>query len=227
MAFRWFKRLFKTQSNTQALDSNQSLNHSITQTNTQTTSSSEPIEIEKESLQLGVAAGYTGRFIQDIHTTLNRIETLMPSKDWLVTQLREQFSQHEENEQKRFETLANALNTIHSISIEAPEPVRAKLLDTLSTAESKLGLSNRMKELVQLVKYSGKINYPDLAKKMNLTESGFRSLLSMTLRRTDEVEKFEQNNRKWVRYKKSNASSVQSSVNPDQNQSNEQSSIDY
>jgi hypothetical protein len=228
MVFQWFKRLFK---NKQALDSTQSLTQSLnqanTQTNTQPSDSSEPIEIEKESLQLGVAAGYTGRFIQDIHTTLNRIETLMPSKDWLVMQLREQFSQHEENEQKRFETLVNALNTIHSISIEAPEPVKARLLDTLSTAESRLGLSNRMKELVQLVKYSGEVSYPDLAKKMDLTESGFRSLLAMTLRRTNEVEKFERDGRKWLRYKKSDALSVQSSANPNHNQSNEQSNTNY
>jgi len=237
MVFDWFKRLFK---NKQALVSIQTNKQTNTQTNKQalaiesTTESSleppaePPIELEKESLQLGIAGGLTGRFIRDIDKTLNRIETLMPSKDWLTIQLHEQFSQHEQNEQKRFETIVNALNTLHSISIEAPEPVKTRLIDEIHTVESRLGLSKRMKELIQLLKYSGEASYADLAKKMDLTESGFRSLLAMTLTRTNEIEKFERDNRKWLRckqtYKQTGDSNVQTDVSSVETETNKQTS---
>ncbi len=210
MAFDWFKRLFALNTQTNK------------QTNTQTNEQAQPIEIDKDSLQLGLAGGVTGRFIRDIDSTLNRIETLMPSKDWLTIQLQEQFTQHEENEQRRFETIVNALGTLHSISVEAPEPVRTQLLDTIRTVEAKLGLSKRMQELIQLVRYSGEASYHDLAQKMGLTESGFRSLLAMTLTRTNEIEKFERDNRTWLRYRQSNASNTQSSASSEDNQTNTQ-----
>jgi len=227
MVFDWFKRLFK---NKQALVSIQTNKQTNTQTNEQalTTESAiePPIELEKESIQLGIAGGLTGRFIHDIDKTLNRIETLMPSKDWLTIKLHEQFSQHEQNEQKRFETMVNALNTLHSISIEAPEPVKTRLIEEIHTVESRLGLSKRMKELIQLLKYSGEASYSDLAKKMDLTESGFRSLLAMTLTRTSEIEKFERDNRKWLRckqaYKQTGNSNVQTSASSVETATNKQ-----
>ena len=221
MAFDWFKRLIKhssTQARTQALDLN---NQASTQTSTHArTEPYEPssIELNKESVQLGLAAGFTGRSIYDINTTLNRIETLMPSKDWLTIELSEHFRHHEENEQRRLETIITALNSIHSISLEAPEPLKTKLLDRISKAEGNLGLSNRMRELIQMVKYYKEVNYSDLAQKMNLTESGLRSLLTMTLRRTNEIEKFERDNRKWLKYKQDSALSTQSSVQTSEHQ---------
>lgn len=212
MAFNWFKRLFKqssTQSRTQALT--QALD-SINQTNTHalTHAPEDSIELEKESLHLGLAAGYTGRSIHDINSSLSRIENLMPSKDWLVIQLDEHFRNHESNEQRRFEAVVNALNSMHSISLEAPEPIKTQLLDKITDAETSLGLSNRMKELVQLVRHYGEVNYFELAQKMDLTESGLRSLLAMTIRRTSEIEKFDKDNRKWLRYKQTSSSSTQS-----------------
>ena len=227
MAFNWFKRLLKNQSSTQALDLNtQTLKQTSTHASTQadkpvsidSESEKSSIGFEKESLQLGLAAGYTGRSIHDIHSSLARIETLMPSKDWMLIQLDEHFREHEENEKRRLETLLHALNSLHSISLEAPEPVKTKLLDKITVAESSLGLSNRMKELVQIVKYYNEINYFDLAQKMNLTESGLRSLLTMTFRRTSELEKFDRDNRKWLRYKQNGALSVQTSVPTTENQ---------
>ncbi len=219
MVFDWFKRLFK---NKQALDLIQTNKQTNTQTNEQTPPIESPIELEKESIQLGIAGGLTGRFIHDIDKTLNRIETLMPSKDWLTIQLHEQFSQHEQNEERRFETMVNALNTLHSISIEAPEPLKTRLIDEIHTVESRLGLSKRMKELIQLLKYSGEASYSDLAKKMDLTESGFRSLLAMTLTRTNEIEKFERDNRKWLRCKQTGDLNVQTSVSSVETTTNKQ-----
>lgn len=221
MAFDWFKRLLKHQASTQALDSSkQASTQTSTHASAQTYESSS-IDLDKESVQLGLAAGYTGRSIHDINSSLNRIETLMPSKDWITIELSEHFHHHEDNEQHRLETILTALNSLHSISLEAPEPVKTKLLDKLHTTESSLGLSNRMKELIQVIKLYGEVNYSDLAQKMNLTESGLRSLLVMTLRRTDEIEKFEKDNRKWLRYKKSSASSVQASTQASDSSTNQ------
>jgi len=197
MVFEWFKRLFK---NNQALDSS---GQASTQTNEQSS-----IEFDKESVQLGIAAGYTGRSIHDINSTLNRIETVMPSKDWLTMQLSDHFRNHEESEQRRFETLVNALSSLHSISLEVPEPIKTRLLDKINLAEQNLGLSDRMKELVQLVRYSGEASYKDLTQKMGLTDSGFRSLLSMTMKRTIELEKFERNNKSYLRYRSHEVQSI-------------------
>ncbi len=212
MVFDWFKRLLKKN---QALDL-------INQTNTQTNNQAS-LEFDKESVQLGLAAGYTGRSIHDINDSLNRIETLMPSKDWLLIQLEQSFRQHEENEQKRLEIILGALNSLHLLSSEVPEPLKTKISNEIRTIESSLELSKRMKELIQLVKYFGKAPYADLAQKMGITQSAFRSLLSLTMPRTDELEKIEENNKKYLKYKGYNsASSSQSSVQTDQNQSNEQ-----
>jgi hypothetical protein len=209
MAFDWLKRVLKIQARTHALDSSTQANtHALTHARTESYEPSS-IELNKESVQLGLAAGFTGRSIHDIDASLNRIETLMASKDWMTVQLDEHFRQHESNEQQRLETILNALNSLHSISLEAPEPVKTKLLDRITVAETHLGLSNRMKELIQIVKYYGEVNYFDLAHKMNITESGLRSLLTMTLRRTNEIEKFERDNRKWLRYKQASALSTQ------------------
>ena len=71
MVFEWMKRLFKKDT---SLDR---------QTNRQTDVLI-PEEIEKDSLQLGFAAGYTGRSIHDIHKSLERIETMMPSREWIL-----------------------------------------------------------------------------------------------------------------------------------------------
>ena len=208
MVLDWFKRLLKKN---QALDLSK-------QTNTQTNEQAS-LEFDKESIQLGLAAGYTGRTIHDINSALNRIETIMPSKDWLLIQFEEHFRRHEENEQRRLEALLTALNSLRSISLEAPEPFKTKILDEIKIIESSLELSKRMKELIQLVKYSGEATYADLAKKMGITQSAFRSLLSMTMLRTNELEKIERNNKKYLRHNKQTSAS---SVQIDQNQSNEQ-----
>jgi hypothetical protein len=62
-------------------------------------------------------------------------------------------------------------------------------------------LSKRMEELIRLVKQTGEVSFPDLAQKLRLTDSGFRSLVAMTLERTDCLEKFRRNNRKWLRFR--------------------------
>lgn len=66
-------------------------------------------------------------------------------------------------------------------------------------------LSKRMEQLVRLVKQKGEASFSDLTKGMGLTGSGFRSLLAMTLKRTNILEKFRRNNTKWLRIKQIDA----------------------
>ncbi|MFQ6120579.1 MAG: hypothetical protein ACE5KE_11945, partial [Methanosarcinales archaeon] len=47
--------------------------------------SSPVLEVQKDSLQLGIAAGYTGRSLKGIESSLNRIEAQMPTKDWFIS----------------------------------------------------------------------------------------------------------------------------------------------
>jgi len=203
MVFEWFKRLFK-------------------QTDKQTdvqTGELTPSGLEKESLQLGFAAGYTGRSIHDINAALNRIEAILPNKDWLLIQFEELLRRQEESEQKRLEIILEALNSLRSLSAQAPEPLKGRLLDKISLVESKFEPSRRMKELIQLVKLTGQASFKDLAEKMNLSGSGLRSLVMMTLPRTNELEKFTVGKERWLRYKSSSVLDVQTDT---QNTTNEQ-----
>lgn len=203
MAFEWFKRLFR-------------------QTDKQTdvqTGELTPSDLEKESLQLGFAAGYTGRSIHDINAALNRIEAILPNKDWLLIQFEELLRRQEESEQKRLEIILEALNSLRSLSAQAPEPLKGRLLDKISLVESKFEPSRRMKELIQLVKLTGQASFKDLAEKMNLSGSGLRSLVMMTLPRTNELEKFTVGKERWLRYKSSSVLDVQTDT---QNTTNEQ-----
>lgn len=125
-----------------------------------------------------------------------------------------------------FETLKSCNIKIFSLQDNSLIEIEEGMTDTsnrfilLRSTLSKDGkvqfpLSKRMEQLVRLVKQKGEASFPDLAQKMELTESGFRSLLAMTLTRTNEIEKFERSNRTWLRYRQTNASSVHSSEKTD------------
>ncbi len=204
MIFDVFKRLFK-QTNKQTDEQLKDVSDLV------------PSELEKDSLQLGFAAGYTGRSIHDINSTLGRIETMMPSKDWLVIELEKQSNQLEEGAQRRFQATIEALNSLRSLSGQAPEPLKTQLLDKIDVIESRYAPSDRMKELIQLVKLKGEASFKDLAKMMDLTDSGFRSMVMLTLPRTNEIEKFDKGTKeKWLRYKRPN---VQTDASNTENQS--------
>ena len=84
---------------------NQSLNQSITQSEVEViepASNTEYIRIQKDALELGLAAGYAGRSLHNIESTLERMESLMVTKDWMTGKLDEITNSHESNEQKRF-----------------------------------------------------------------------------------------------------------------------------
>jgi leucyl aminopeptidase len=168
------------------------------------------IELQKESLQLGIAAGYTSKLLREIESSLIRIESQMITKDWFSSksekqtpQLVEIMKQHDENEQKRFEAIQNSLNSFRSIAQVSPEPMKSELFQEIEKIESQLPLTGKMKEVLQIVKEVGEISYDDLAKKLNLTEvSGLRGLLSNMVKRTDQIERFERDRKGWIRHKK-------------------------
>ncbi|MBI2005497.1 MAG: hypothetical protein HYS80_01920 [Candidatus Aenigmarchaeota archaeon] len=179
-----------------------------------------PSELEKDSLQLGFAAGYTGRSIHDINSTLNRIETMMPSKDWLLIELENQSKRLEEGDYSRLQVILEALGSLRSLSGQVSEPLKTQFLAKIDTVESKFEPSRRMKELIQLVKISGEVSFKNLAEKMNITGSALRTLIMMTLPRTNEIEKFDKGKKeKWLRYKRLD---VQTDASNPENQSNEQ-----
>jgi hypothetical protein len=168
-----------------------------------------------ESLQLGIAAGYTGRSLKEIESTLNRIESLMVTKDWFKTEfqdntpqimetlqfIRQLLEEHEANEQRRFDYIQEALQNLSETAKIAPEPIKTELLTQIQAIESKLPLTPRMRELITIVKQYGEISYTDLSNLLNITEDRLRGLLSTTVRRTDQIERFEKQGRGWVRFK--------------------------
>ncbi len=186
MIFDWFKRLKKKQTLEQA---QQTLEETNERTNEQTHDNIEnsSVELHKESLQIGLAAGYTGRSIHDINESLNRIETLLPTRDWLLVQFEKHFSDHESNEQRRLEAILNALESISKLSLDVPEPIRSEIQSEVNNIKNKLATSDRMNELIELVRQNGEISYADAAARLTLTPSGFRSLVSDTKKRTDEI----------------------------------------
>lgn len=168
----------------------------------------EPIKLEKDSLQLGIAAGYTGRSLREIESSLLRIESQMPSKDWFLTnfvdrtqELINLFKIHEENEQNRFETIQNLLDSLSQTARKAPEPVRTELFEHIKVIEGQFPITRKMQQLISVVEEFKEISYSELALKLCISESALRGLLTLTIRRTNSIERFDKFGRGWVRFK--------------------------
>jgi DNA-binding CsgD family transcriptional regulator len=167
----------------------------------------ESLELQKDSLQLGVAAGYTAHFIKRIESSLDRIESQMLTKDWFDHKFDEKIPEfanlmkiHEENDQKRFEIIQNILIDLKNTVKKTPEPIRSELTGKIEKIEAQLPLTNKMKELLEMVKEAKEISYEELASKLGISVSALRGLLSNMLKRTTEIERFEKYNKGWVRY---------------------------
>ena len=120
------------------LDRFESMNQSIESTKSTIISSDKEekstISIDKESLKVGMAAGYISRSLISIEDGIERIEISMPSKEWItmnilpkieqvqqaIYNIREILMDHERNEEIILEVLLalrNKLKTIaHSLS---------------------------------------------------------------------------------------------------------------
>jgi hypothetical protein len=195
------------------------INQSITQSTPlsyeqelQTDETGSTIELQKESVQLGLAAGYTGRAIKEIESSLVRIESGMASKDWLIARFGDQsrvlellesirniLQQHDDLTMKHFEMLENVIYSLQGIAQKAPEPIKTEMLRQIGVIESQLPPTPKMEQLINIVKQRGEISYTDLAVHLGITESALRGLLTLTIRRTGAVERFEKAGRGWVR----------------------------
>lgn len=165
------------------------------------------IELQKDSLQLGVAAGYTGRSIKQIESSLSRIESQMPTRDWFSSQFEDRtpelinlFEKHEKNEQKRFEAMQNVLASLQKTAEKAPEPLKREISEQIMAMERQLPLTPKMKKLLQVVKETKEISYEGLHIKLDISVSALRGLLSNMAKRTDQIDRFEKDGKGWVRY---------------------------
>ncbi len=189
-------------------DLNQSIiNQSITTEpeTVQSTALEKPIQLEKESLQLGIAAGYTGRAIHDIMRTLERIELNLPSKDWFSVRLEELLKQHDENEEKRFENLQNLINSLLKTAETVPGPARIELVSKIKAIKDALERP-RIQELINIIKETQEISYVDLSAKMEITQDAIRGMVSIIANKMPEIERFEKEKKGWVRFKPLNQS---------------------
>lgn len=164
------------------------------------------IELQTESLQLGVAAGYVGRSLREIENSLIRIESQMITKDWFSMEVKEKIlklleiaKKHEEEEEERFKALQSALSNLRSLAGSAPEPIKSEMFKQIETIESKLPLTSKMMEVLQILKETKKISYNDLSKRLGISVSSLRGLLTNMARRTSEIERITKDGQGWVR----------------------------
>lgn len=147
----------------------------------------EPIhmpEIERDSYQLGLATGYTGRSIKEIEASLTRIEGQMITKDWFEIKLQQI--------DRRIEDIERALGIIKG-SAPAIEQQKIAIL-------KRMPLTRRMEDVLKAIKEAGEISFADLALKMNMDVSDLRSLLSIMTKRTNAVERFHIHRVGWVKH---------------------------
>jgi type I site-specific restriction endonuclease len=169
--------------------------------------------LDKESFQMGVAAGYTGRSIREIERSLTRIEAQMTTKDWfkaefedstpkligMVDSVRKMLEEHDSSAKKRFEAIQAAVEKMEGVAKEAPEPLKEDILKEIKAIKAQIPLSPKMKELIDVVKSTGEIDYDNLANRLGISVSALRGLLSNTIKRTDEIERFKKDGKGWVR----------------------------
>lgn len=122
----------------------------------------------------------------------------MVTKDWLLNEIGKI--------DRRIEDIERALGIIRgslpSMEQKGPDASIVK----------RMPLTQRMEELLEIVKAAGQISFADLALKMNLDISDIRSMLSIMTKRTDMIERYRFHRTGWVKYigdKSSNSESVQ------------------
>ena len=197
------RSIFKKDRITQSLNqSNHSLTHSITQSieSINHSPTKEEIAPDKTALELGLAAGVAGQTIRFIESSLQRIESLMTTKDWMELKLSEFAKAHEEAEEKRFQTLVSLINSLHHVAEKSPEPIKEEILSISTKLEKQSNLTPRMQRFIQAIKEVGEISYADLAKKLGMSEDGIRGLASIVLRKTNVVEKVHHDKKVWLKY---------------------------
>ncbi|MEM5797092.1 MAG: hypothetical protein QW813_00270 [Candidatus Aenigmatarchaeota archaeon] len=210
MVFNWFRRLIKKESINQSI-TNQSINHkSINQSQiNQSITSPENIQLQKDALELGLAAGYASHLLKSIENSIERLESMVLTKQWAETYLLPLLKSIADNEQKRFETLLSVLNHLRNTSYKLPKNVQTLLekpiLDIEKEVTKSPKLTPQMQKLFSILKEVGEISYSDLSKRMGMkSEDGLRGFLSIVNKKfPGTIDRFEkEGKRKWVRLKK-------------------------
>jgi len=156
-----------------------------------------------EYFKLGLAAGYTGKSIKSIEESLNRIESLVATKDWFKKELQPLFSELNEN--------------LKEIKILMEKNQNSQKVDLKSPLQR---ITPKMKQMISIVKGEGVISYSDLSKKMDITIDSLRGLLSRTVIETDDIARFQKDKQGWVKYIK-DSDSIDAESNPiDENEDN-------
>ena len=166
------------------------------------------IELQKDSLELGMAAGYAGRSLKEIESSMTRIENLMVSKEWFSSQFGPQLRAiydsiriHDENTSKKLGMIEFLIQSLEKTARKAPEPLKTELLEQIETLESQVRTPTRkMQKLVEIVKACGEVSYADLAKALDISESALRGLLSNTVRRTASITRVSKEGKGFVKY---------------------------
>lgn len=233
MIFDWFKRLFKKKrsdvdtmhsdvtasysdadaSHIDAYSASQINSNESTHSDVTAMQKDDKIHLEQESLQLGLAAGYTGRSIHDINKSLQRIETLMITREWIdahdkspqIIQILEiiksVLDSHDRKTDTIFERLITFLDRMSSLSDQVPEPIKSQIKTEISEIEREIPLRGKMTEALNIIKETGEISYKDLTNRLGYKDvSSTRSLLTRMRDRTKEIESFDKEDGRWVRY---------------------------
>ena len=165
-----------------------------------------PLAIEKDSLQLGIAAGYTGRSLRNIEDSLSRIEAQMVTKDWMTLTVKSDL-------EKKLDTIQGSLESIAQTTTGLPPSVREGILSEVRRIQAALQPTVKMTEVLSLIREAKEISYEDLASKAGIEISSLRGLLSLMGKRTTLIERFERGNRGWVMYREP-VTAMQSDAEP-------------
>ena len=170
----------------------------------------EDIVLERDSIELGLAAGYLGKSIKTMEDVLRKIEDNMVTRDWFSYNINEGFrklaaliARHDESVSLKLSLLESLLRDLKSSAEGLPQPFKSEFISKIESAEKALELTPRMKEIMHILQERKEISYSELAKILGISESALRGLLSLMSRRLegDKVERFIRNGKGWVRLK--------------------------
>lgn len=155
--------------------------------------------IERDSYQLGLAAGYTGKSIKEMEASLARIETQMVSRDWFLVHF-----------QSLSQQLTETMLLMRRI-LEQMAKTGYKLPITTTTSIDLPKITPKMALLAEIVRESKEISYQDLASRLRMnTIHGLRSLVSESVKQIPELERFRRGRKGWVRYKETTQQVIES-----------------
>ena len=169
---------------------------------------------EQDKLSLGIKIGYMLNATKNIEESIFRIETNLVTKDWIKNEFSEYYKkliesirsvfesikEYEKGIEERLLSIESTLNKIEEITKNIKDEAKEKILEEISEIRKNLPLTPRMKRILEIVKEKGEISYEELSGILGISVSALRGLLSEMCRRTTDVERFERDNKGWLRF---------------------------